>query len=120
MKKWVRILPFLFLGMACSKDDDGGGGGGGGGGGNSNLPPCQVNRWGEIRFRNVSANPYDVWANNSFMGTISGNSLSGYFTLNEGSYSFRALQKSGYAFFPTERTTSAFVSPCDQLSWTFP
>lgn len=74
---------------------------------------------GTVRFTNTSANPYDLYIDNEFKSSISGNNFQ-EFDLLEGQHSGRVEQVSGYVFFPTIVENNLNVFGCQEIGWVFP
>jgi hypothetical protein len=87
MKKYLSILLASFFIVtlttfsSCSKD-------------NENVTPSY-----ELRFTNISDNPYLVEVDGSSV-ILSGNTFKNY-TLEEGTYAWKVTQQSGYLLYPT-------------------
>ena len=106
----LKILAFIFslVLFSCSKDDDGGGGGGGN--------PCTT---AVVRMVNNSSNPYYLYVNGSYYGSLQGSTFDDY-TLTEGYYNIKVEQISGYLFYPTIKEWSINLVGCQDRTLTFP
>jgi len=63
---------------------------------------------GTIQFINNSTNPYDVYIAAVFQTTLEGRHSISY-TIDEGSYTCRVIQKSGYLTYPTDQSYPVVV-----------
>jgi hypothetical protein len=75
----------------------------------SNKPECEKQQKGVIIIKNISTNPYNLYNDGKFVETISGNSTQTYY-LDNGTYNFKAVQKSGYLMYPTTNIRSAEIN----------
>jgi len=75
---------------------------------------------GTIRFVNNSSNPYEIFINGSSQGEMVGGSTADFIYMPIGSYSFRVLQKSGYAVYPTDETYNGDLTCGGALTVSFP
>ncbi len=131
MKKQIVTIILLltiissFTIQSCSKEKDptpsnqnnnGGGGnnnGGGGGGGNTSPEPCEYNHYGKIIVYNNLSDPYKVYIDNSYKGTVSGSFVGYYGGVASGNRSMKFVQQSGYVFYPDEISTIVTVVDCE-------
>lgn len=74
-----------------------------------NRPECEKQQKGIIVVKNLSTNPYHVYSGDKFVETLPGNSTQTYY-VNNGTYYFKAVQKSGYMMYPTENRRTAIIS----------
>lgn len=119
MKKVLAILAIVAISLSsCDKkgvtpNPPGGGGSGGGGGGGGQTPQTAT-----LKLVNQSSNPYYIFVGNADKGVLSGNN-SVSFTLNPGSVKVYVKQKSGYAFYPTEKeyTVTLYAGKISMLSF---
>jgi hypothetical protein len=74
---------------------------------------------GTIRFTNTSDNPYFCYIDNVYQTTLSGHTFTTY-SINEGYHKVKALQVSGYLFFPTEVETTVSVFSDQEVEFIFP
>ncbi len=87
----------------------------------NNAKDCEINKYGTIQISNTSTNPYDIWINGTYQGTINGKSLSTEIKIDEGNnQKLYAKQKSGYLLYPTEKTDYLTVLRCNNYSWMIP
>ena len=75
--------------------------------------------YGEVRFTNNSSNPYNLYIDDTYEATISGNA---FIEINiiEGQHTGRVEQVSGFLLFPTIETITLNVYGCQQSEWVFP
>lgn len=79
-------------------------------------PECEKRQQGIIIIKNLSTNPYNIYNNDNFIETLSGNSDQTYY-VNIGTYNFKAVQKSGYVMYATENNRSATISEiCQEVT----
>jgi len=82
---------------------------------------CEENKYGTITIENNSSNPYDIYANNTFLVRVFGNTISSNLKIQEGNnIKFYAEQSSGYILYPTTRSISFNVVRCSKYSWQIP
>lgn len=74
---------------------------------------------GYIKIISGSSNPYSLYVNSEYKGTISGNSSQTIEVAAWKSYSVRVLQNSGYVVYPSEYTHTFKVDAGYIYSWTF-
>lgn len=74
-----------------------------------NKPECEKRQQGKIVIQNLSSNPYDLFQGTKFLQTMPGKTSTTYY-VNNGNYQFKAVQKSGYAVYPTENIRSANIT----------
>jgi hypothetical protein len=87
----------------------------------SNERDCEVNKYGTIQISNSSSNPYDIWIDGVFQGTINGKNISTQIKVDEGdNHKLYAKQVSGYLLYPTEKTEYLSVIRCSNYSWMIP
>jgi hypothetical protein len=73
-----------------------------------------------LLFTNTSSNPYNVYVNGIYFGSVSGKTSKSV-TVNEGnSVTLKAEQVSGYVFYPTIKTSTTNFVRCSSYSWQFP
>lgn len=97
---WVSACAIGFAG--CSKDDDN----------DINSPACEVNNVGTLRVVCNLEDPYKVYVNNAYKGTVSAFNTGDFGNITAGTYSTRYEQESGWVFFPTEFTSSVTITQC--------
>lgn len=73
------------------------------------TPECEKRQQGVITIYNLSTNPYYLYQDNKFLMEMPGNSTQTYYVDN-GIYNFKAVQKSGYAFYATENFRTANIT----------
>ncbi len=71
-------------------------------------PECEKRQKGVITIKNLSSNPYHIYRGDKFIETLSGNSSQTYY-VNNGTYYFKAVQKSGYVMYATENIRAATI-----------
>ncbi|GGD24419.1 hypothetical protein [Flavobacterium orientale] len=74
-----------------------------------NKPECEKKQQGVIVIENHSINPYDLFHGNKFIETLQGKTAKTFY-VNNGNYTFKAVQKSGYLMYPTENIRSANIT----------
>ena len=74
---------------------------------------------GTVRFSNNSSNPYILYINGQSKGEYSGGSWRNV-DLEEGTYTLKAEQVSGFLLFPTVKNGQIKVDAGDYLEWAFP
>lgn len=74
-----------------------------------NRPECEKLQMGIVTIKNTSSNPYNLYKEGDFIETIPGNSSVSYYLIN-GSYNFKAVQKSGYLMYATVNKRIATIS----------
>ncbi|WP_121314431.1 hypothetical protein [Flavobacterium sp. 102] len=74
-----------------------------------NKPECEKRQQGKIVIQNLSSNPYDLFQGTKFIQSMPGKSTATFY-VNNGNYQFKAVQKSGYALYPTENIRNAQIS----------
>lgn len=80
-----------------------------------NTPSCVKNNNGTITIRNKSINPYYLYNGDKLIETLAGKT-SKSFSVNIGTYNFKAVQKSGYALYATINNRTATISKaCDEV-----
>lgn len=72
-------------------------------------PECEKKQLGVITIKNLSSNPYHIYQGSQFIETLAGGETKAYYVSN-GTYDFKAVQKSGYAFYPTENFRRATIT----------
>jgi PKD repeat protein len=80
---------------------------------------CETNQYGWIKFNCTSNNSYDLYINNVFQQRLAAHTATTY-KLDNGTYTCRVEQVSGYIFYPTIETKSINVASCNTVTWTFP
>lgn len=79
----------------------------------------ELDTTGTVRFSNNSSNPYILYINGQSKGEYSGGSWRNV-DLEEGTYTLKAEQVSGYLLFPTIKNGQLKVDAGDYLEWSFP
>ena len=103
MKKLVYILAvsavtFSFSG--CTKDNQ------------QFTPACETNNTGTLKVVCNLEDPYKVYLNNAYKGTVGAYTSKDFGDITSGTYSTRYEQASGYVFYPTEYTASVTITRC--------
>lgn len=80
-------------------------------------PTCEVNNTGKLRVQSYKGDPYRVYVNNAYRGTVSPFSNDEY-DLTAGTYATRYEQASGYILYPTEYTLSVTIQQCNTFTAT--
>ena len=104
----LRTILFLFLLLAagaCQKD--------------SSTDPKQVENCvrlhrGDFEVVNTKSDPYYLYMNGSLWGEVGANNTKTFTDRASGSYSFKAVQKSGYLIYPTEFTSASTIVDCEK------
>lgn len=105
----IKLILFMFLllaaGASCQKD--------------SSTDPKQVENCvrlhrGDFEVVNTQSSPYYLYMNNSLWGEVGANTTKTFTDKASGSYSFRAVQKSGYLIYPTEFTVATTIVDCQK------
>lgn len=107
---------FLFLSVvtifsSCKKDDPNDPG-------NTNNAACVQNNTGTLKISSGKSNPYYIYADNGYLGTVAPYGNSSY-TVEAGTYSIKLEQKSGYVLYPTIYNYSVNVGRCSQTTLSF-
>jgi hypothetical protein len=77
-----------------------------------NAPSCQKNNWGSLAVDNYLKDPYKVYLDGAYKGTVSAYGYTEYSNLSAKTYSTKYVQASGYVFYPTEFTKSVTITKC--------
>lgn len=102
MKKIILAAAIAITAFAsCSKND-----------GTKVTPTTPTT--GTIQCVNNSANPYEVYINTADKGSLAGNHNISY-TYDNGSYTVKVVQLSGYAVYPTIETYTVTLSSNNQV-----
>ena len=80
---------------------------------------CEFCEGGTLRLTCISNNPYDVWIDNIFAITLSGNSFVEY-SIYEGTHSVHVEQVSGYILWPTIEDYNVSIYDCQDSEVVFP
>ncbi|HRD40332.1 MAG TPA: hypothetical protein PLC65_17015, partial [Bacteroidia bacterium] len=75
----------------------------------ASIPECEEKKKGYIIIENLSTNPYELYQGDKFLTTISGGESLEYF-VNIGTYTFKAVQKSGFLMYATVNNRMVKVS----------
>lgn len=75
----------------------------------ANTPECEEKKTGKIIIENLSTNPYELYHGDKYLTTISGGSSIEY-DVSIGTYSFKAVQKSGFLMYATVNNRTVKVS----------
>ena len=106
MRRLIVIFVVVVFSASCEK-------------GTGSASDCERNHYGWVNVTCTSSNPYKIYVNNEYRGTISGKSTMEV-KVPSGSQSFYALQVSGYILYPTEVRKTFSVSDCRELTWSIP
>jgi hypothetical protein len=86
----------------CNKNDDN----------DINSPTCEVNNVGTLRVVCNLEDPYKVYVNNAYKGTVNAYNTADFNNITAGTYSTRYEQASGWILYPTEFTSSVTITQC--------
>ena len=81
-------------------------------------PTCEVNNTGTLRVQSYKGDPYRVYVNNAFKGTVGAFSNQTFDDITAGTYATRYEQASGYILYPTEYTLSVTIQQCNTFTAT--
>lgn len=107
ISKLLVLLFFIGVGFGCQKDESTNPGG-------SSSDPCVKFHRGDFEVVNTNDSPYKIYMDGSVWGDVGSNNSKKFTDKSSGSYSFKAVQISGYIFFPTEYTGSYEISDCQK------
>ena len=112
---FTALLAFTML-SACKKDNVQPNNGSGS---STTTPPPPVTT-GTLYFKNTQVDPYTIYLDGTNMGVLAAGSTSSGYTVSSGiSHAVKAIQYSGYAFWPTEYTGTATLNPGGSITWQF-
>lgn len=78
-------------------------------------PECEKRRQGVIKISNVSSYPYYIYNGANFLETLDAKSSTTYY-LDNGTYYFKAVQKSGFLMYATENKRTATIDKvCQEI-----
>lgn len=101
-------IMLAFVGLtalsSCTKDND------------LNKPQCEQNNTGTLRVVCNLSDPYKVYVNNAYKGTVGAYTSADFGNVTAGTYSTRYEQASGYIFYPTEYTLSVTITQCNTFT----
>jgi len=100
----------LFGASSCSKDDDNDN--------DINIPACETNNVGTLRVDSNKEDPYKVYVNSAYKGTVGAYATADFGNIAAGTYSTRYEQASGYILYPTEYTLSVTITQCQTFTAT--
>jgi PKD repeat protein len=86
----------------------------------TNTVTTIIDGTGTLIVNNTSTNPYDVFVNNVLQVTNMAGGTVRQFTAPVGNYVIKVVQKSGFAFFPTEKTYNVNLTCGGTITTTFP
>lgn len=105
MKKvLLTIVPALLLLAACIKPDD------------NPEPSCDT---GIIRYTNTSNNPYKIYLDGGTLEVLQGGTHVDK-EVSKGNHAVKAIQQSGYVFYPTEKSADVLAPGCGDVEFIFP
>lgn len=108
MKHFFFLVLLALVTISCSKESDN----------DLKKSPCEVNRTATLTVANSHDNPYYVYINNTYSGTLNGNGITSSFDIPEGNgLVLYAEQASGYLLFPTTHTTKMNIVRCSNYDW---
>ncbi len=102
---FAMLFALLTTVSACKKEDPN----------NPNspsAPACQKNNWGTLAVDNYFKDPYKVYLDGAYKGTVSAYGYTEYSSISAKTYSTKYVQASGYVFYPTEYTKSVTIAKC--------
>lgn len=119
MKKIIiSILLAVTVIAGCKKDNSGPNNGSGSGSNGTNNPPPVTT--GTIYFKNTQSDPYKIFVDGYYKMTVSAGQTSSGHTVDSGvTYNIKAEQASGYIFYPTVYTGTAYTNPGGYVTWEF-
>lgn len=100
MKKFVLIgliLSVISL-VSCNKETG---------------PDCEVNNWGYLTVDSYFDDPYDVYIDGAYKGTVSAFGVVTYGNISSGTHATEYRQASGFLFTPDVYTLSINISDCN-------
>ena len=101
----TRILLLLILiafFVSCAKEDT--------------RPDCEKNNWGTLSVDSYKSDPYQVYIDNAYKGTVAAYGLVTYDKITAGTHATKYVQASGYVFTPTEYTLSVNITQCNTFT----
>ena len=111
---FIALASFTFF-AACKKDNVQPNNGNGSG--TTTPPPVTT---GTIYFENTQSDPYKIFVDGYYKMTVSaGQTSSGYSVQSGVTYNIKAEQASGYVFYPTVYTGTAYTNPGGSVTWSF-
>lgn len=118
MKKTILSLVMAsFIMIAGCKKENSGPNNGSGSNGTNNPPPVTT---GTIYFKNTQSDPYKIYVDGYYKLTVSAGQTSSGYTVDSGvTYNIKAEQASGYIFYPTVYTGTAYTNPGGSVTWEF-
>ena len=79
-------------------------------------PDCEKNNWGTLKVDNYFADPYKVYVDDAYKGTVAAYGLETYTNISSGTHATKYIQASGYVLYPTEYTLAATITQCQALT----
>lgn len=79
-------------------------------------PECEKNNWGSLKVDNYFADPYKVYIDDAYKGTVAAFGLETYSNVSSGTHATKYVQASGYVLYPTEYTLSVTITQCQTFT----
>ena len=117
MRKYISILAVALLFVSCDKPSNEHNPTNYTGSTGSESPTsiredCDYYNYGILNVTNNSTNPYEIYVDGKLATTVSGKTTT-TIAVKVGYREFKAVQKSGYLFFPATRESTANVVKCN-------
>lgn len=115
MKNLLYLTLFLFTLAACKKEEtpqpnqtpiD-------------NRPPCEKNNTGTFTLFSGKDDPYSVYMDGTYKGTISAYGILRIENVSVDCYYFEIIQNSGYVFYPTKIKPTICAKKCTEVQYSF-
>jgi hypothetical protein len=82
--------------------------------------PCKANNEAYIVANNSTTDPYNIFIDGVYKLQVAGGAKSGRITVSPGTYTFRAVQASGFTVFPTVyQNSTGGIGQCIEWTGTF-
>ena len=103
----MKTVKLLFFGLvvistiaifSCKKEDT--------------RPDCEKNNWGSLEVDSWLDDPYSVYIDNAYKGTVAGWGNVTYNNISSGTHATKYIQNSGYILTPTTYTLSVTITQC--------
>jgi hypothetical protein len=85
---------------------------------NALSPACEINNTGTLKVVCNKSDPYKVYLNNAYKGTVGSYTSKDFGNISAGTYATRYEQASGYLLYPTEYTLSVTIPQCNTFTAT--
>lgn len=98
------LLPLILIAFffGCAKEDT--------------RPDCEKNDWGSLKVDSYKSDPYEVYIDNAYKGTVSAYGDVTYANISSGTHATKYIQASGYILYPTEYTLSVNIPQCSTFT----